>query len=174
MFCSTCGANAAAADRFCPNCGAAMAATQAAMAPPSAPAAVAAATALPPHSVVYAGFWLRFCSAIIDWIAVVVINALISMLMTPFIGFFCALISGWLYHALLESSEHQATFGKMAMSIYVTDLDGRRISFGTATTRHFCKILSGLMLMIGFIMAGLTARKQGLHDMIANTLVVKR
>ncbi len=64
--------------------------------------------------------------------------------------------------------------GKMAMKIYVTDLDGGRISFGTATIRHLCKIVSAFVLMIGFIMAGFTARKQALHDMLANTLVVRR
>jgi uncharacterized RDD family membrane protein YckC len=55
----------------------------------------------------------------------------------------------------------------------VTDLEGRRISFARATGRHFAKLLSGFILMIGFIMAGFTQRKQALHDMIAGTLVVR-
>jgi uncharacterized RDD family membrane protein YckC len=59
----------------------------------------------------------------------------------------------------------------MAMGLKVTDLSGQRISFARATGRHFAKFLSGMILMIGYIMAGLTARKQALHDMVAGTLV---
>jgi uncharacterized RDD family membrane protein YckC len=85
---------------------------------------------------------------------------------------FISMIIAWLYYALLESSSKQATVGKMALALVVTDLQGRRISFGRATGRHFSKIISGAILMIGFIMAGVTARKQALHDMIAGTLVL--
>ena len=66
-----------------------------------------------------------------------------------------------------------ATPGKMACGIKVTDLDGRRISFGRATGRFFGKILSTLILLIGFLMQPFTARKQALHDILAGTLVVK-
>jgi uncharacterized RDD family membrane protein YckC len=82
-------------------------------------------------------------------------------------------VAQWLYFALLESSSKQATVGKMALGIRVTDLDGRRITFGRATGRHFGKILSGLILGIGFLMAAFTERKQALHDMLAGTLVVR-
>ena len=85
---------------------------------------------------------------------------------------FISMIIAWLYYALLESSSKQATVGKMALALVVTDLQGRRITFGRATGRHFSKILSAIILMIGFIMAGVTARKQALHDMIAGTLVL--
>lgn len=80
----------------------------------------------------------------------------------------------WLYFALMESSGRQATLGKMALGIVVTDLNGDKIGFGRATGRYFAKILSGLILFIGFIMVAFTQKKQGLHDMIAGTLVVKR
>jgi uncharacterized RDD family membrane protein YckC len=60
----------------------------------------------------------------------------------------------------------------MVLGLKVTDLEGRRISFLRATARHFAKIVSGMILLIGFIMAGFTERKQALHDMIAGTLVV--
>ncbi len=80
----------------------------------------------------------------------------------------------WLYSALMESSPKQGTLGKMAMSLRVADLQGRRLSFGHATGRFFSKLVSGLIPFgIGFIMAGFTAKKQALHDMIAGTLVFR-
>jgi uncharacterized RDD family membrane protein YckC len=83
-------------------------------------------------------------------------------------------VVGWLYFALMESSSHQATLGKMALGIRVTDLQGGRLTFGRATARFFGKIVSGLICYIGFIMAAFTERKQALHDMIAGTLVVRQ
>ena len=73
----------------------------------------------------------------------------------------------------MQSSSRQATLGKMALGIKVTSLDGERISFLRATGRYFATILSSLLLMIGYIMAAFTQRKQALHDMIASTLVVR-
>ena len=80
---------------------------------------------------------------------------------------------GWLYEAFMLSSSYQATLGKMIFGMKVTDLQGNRISFARATGRHFAKIVSGMILLIGFIMVGLTERKQGLHDLLAGTLVRK-
>src|SRR5947199_10802714 len=85
---------------------------------------------------------------------------------------FSTLVS-WLYEAGMLSSSYQATLGKMALGLKVIDLEGRRISFARATGRHFAKVLSAIMLLIGFIMAGFTERKQALHDMIAGTLVIR-
>jgi uncharacterized RDD family membrane protein YckC len=83
-------------------------------------------------------------------------------------------VAKWLYFAYLESGEKQATWGKQALGIYVTDLAGQRITFGRATGRFFSKIVTGLIpLGIGFIMAGFTERRQALHDMIASTLVLR-
>jgi len=80
----------------------------------------------------------------------------------------------WLYHAVLESSEWQATAGKKALGLKVTDLEGARVSFTRASGRHFAKIISGLIpLGIGYIMAGFTARKQAIHDMLAGCLVLR-
>ncbi len=100
-------------------------------------------------------------------------------------GLFAALIGGylgliafsfigsWLYYALMESSYRQATLGKMAMGIIVTDMNGERISFLRATGRYFGKIISSMILYIGYLMAAFTERKQALHDMMASTLVLK-
>ena len=85
-----------------------------------------------------------------------------------------AAVAKWLYFAYLESGEKQATWGKQALGIYVTDLAGQRVAFGRATGRFFAKIVTGLIpLGIGFIMAGFTERRQALHDMIASTLVLR-
>jgi len=78
----------------------------------------------------------------------------------------------WLYFAFCESSAWQATVGKLAMGIRVTDLQGRRISFPRALGRYAAKILSVMILLVGFLMIAWTRRKQGLHDMLANTLVL--
>ncbi len=80
----------------------------------------------------------------------------------------------WLYFALMESSPRQATLGKQALGIMVTDLAGQRISFARATGRFFAKILSGLILWIGYVMAAFTERKQALHDLLASCLVVAK
>jgi len=80
----------------------------------------------------------------------------------------------WLYFSLMESSTRQATLGKMALGIKVVGMNGERISFGKATGRYFGKIISGLILYIGFMMAGWTVRKQALHDIMAGCLVINQ
>jgi uncharacterized RDD family membrane protein YckC len=100
------------------------------------------------------------------------IGAFFSLFLV-FVGI--SLIGQWLYYAYLESGEKQATWGKQVLSLYVTDLSGNRITFGRASGRFFAKIISGLIpLGIGYIMAGITERKQALHDMIASCLVLRR
>lgn len=84
-----------------------------------------------------------------------------------------SIVGQWLYFALMESSSNQGTLGKMALQLKVTGLDGNRITFGRATGRYFAKYISALVLLIGFIMVGLSARKQGLHDKIAGSLVIR-
>ncbi|HYB62690.1 MAG TPA: RDD family protein [Methylomirabilota bacterium] len=89
-----------------------------------------------------------------------------------FIG---TIVGVWLYFAKMESSPSQATIGKRTMGIYVTDLQGQRLSFGRATGRYFSKIITNMIpLFIGWIMAAFTEKKQALHDMIAGTLVLRR
>lgn len=81
----------------------------------------------------------------------------------------------WLYFALMEASAHQGTFGKMALGLFVTDLQGQRVSFGRASGRFFARFITGLIpLALGYIMAGFTEKKQALHDLIASCLVLKK
>lgn len=131
----------------------------------------------------YAGFWRRAAATILD-------GLIISLVVTVFrmtgglIGLgdsdggksladIAEFFISWLYGAGMESSERQATFGKQIMGIRVTDMEGNRISFARATGRYFGKIISGLLLGIGFIMAAFTEKKQALHDKMANCLVVR-
>ncbi|HVA18434.1 MAG TPA: RDD family protein [Candidatus Dormibacteraeota bacterium] len=156
--------------------------------------------AAPARAIAYAGFWLRFVAWIIDTI---VLQIAFTFIMFPFMAasglrgalmnrppqtpeeflvFFnmfskiilISVIVSWLYFALMESSPWQATLGKKALGLEVTDLDGRRISFPRATGRYFGKIVSSFILMIGYIMAGFTERKQALHDMMAGCLVIRK
>ena len=85
-----------------------------------------------------------------------------------------SLIAMWLYFAFFESSKKQATWGKRLLGIKVVNTKGKRISFARASGRFFAKILSYLIFYIGFIMAGFTNRKRALHDVIAETYVVKK
>ncbi|NEP44244.1 MAG: protein kinase, partial [Okeania sp. SIO2H7] len=87
---------------------------------------------------------------------------------------FLTTILKWFYFARLESWQGQATFGKRLMGVIVTDLNGNRISFGRAHGRYLSKYLSLITLLIGFIMAAFTKKKQALHDKIVETIVVKK
>lgn len=137
-----------------------------------------------PDHVAYGGFWIRVVAYIIDAILLTIVCGIADRLLG--IDIFASdwkhydplanLISlaiGWLYFALLESSERGATVGKMVMGLRVVTSDGRRLSFMNATGRYFAKILSAIILCIGFIMVAFTDKKRGLHDIIAGTLVIK-
>jgi uncharacterized RDD family membrane protein YckC len=150
-----------------------------------------AATMQPPGHLLYAGFWLRFAAVFIDGIILIPISIpyLIAYYVVRsttddttkmvagiamFFFWLLIIVGHWLYFAMMESGGGQATLGKRAMGILVTDRQGNRISFGRASGRYFGKIISGLIIYIGFMMAGWTERKQALHDMLADTLVVRK
>ncbi|MNO45805.1 RDD family protein [compost metagenome] len=85
------------------------------------------------------------------------------------------LMFGWLYFTLMESSKWQATLGKMALGIVVVDeLYDTRISFGKANKRYWSKMISSLIIFIGYIMVFFTQERQALHDKIAGTHVVDK
>ena len=90
------------------------------------------------------------------------------------IGSLVGLVTVWLYYALMESSSKQATVGKLACGLVVTDMQGQRIGFGQASGRYVSMIVSFLTLGIGFLMCAWTERKQCLHDMMASCLVLKK
>jgi uncharacterized RDD family membrane protein YckC len=161
-----------------------------------------AAVYMPPAPSPYAGFWIRLLAHIIDGIVIGIVAAPLYFLLVfptilriineternggePSPEMIASIFGGmsvflllafagqWLYDALLTSSSWQGTIGKRVLRLKVVDEQGNRISFGRATGRYFSKIISGMVMYIGFIMIAFTDRKRGLHDMIAGTLVMK-
>ena len=144
-----------------------------------------------PYAVQYAGFWWRFLAYLIDTAITLCVFAPLgailgvaivaggedpdsaSMLGASLGIRLVSVLVTWLYHAICESSPWQGSVGKKLLGIRVTDMYSQRISFGKATGRHFGKILSGMILGIGFIMIAFTEQKQGVHDQMAGTLVLK-
>ena len=154
------------------------------------------------QDVKYAGFWIRFVAYLLDYLILSAAVSIFILPAAGALGFsialpymndhdpenvlfalpailsfiaYCSLISValyWLYFAFFTSSKHQATPGKMAVGIIVVDHNFHRISFARATGRYFSKILSGMIMSIGYIIAAFTDRKQALHDFIAATYVI--
>jgi uncharacterized RDD family membrane protein YckC len=129
----------------------------------------------------YAGFWRRFAAWLIDNILLSIVFWLVVLILAGIggdggaaIGYLIGVVGIFLYFAYMESSERQATVGKIALGIEVTDLNGQRVSFGKALGRNLAKIVSALIIYIGYIMAAFTEKKQALHDIMASTLVVKK
>lgn len=209
MFCSKCGAAVTDGAAFCGACG--QATNSESSAQPQVGVGVGVVPPPPPQTaagipVLYAGFWLRVVAAIIDYLIVgiplgAIFFALIASAMPALVRMegqdpmviamtilprilviaVISLAACWLYWALLESSEWQATLGKKALGLYVTDLEGRRATFGRTSGRFWggrgigaVPYLGGLYFLISCIMAGFTEKKQALHDMIANCLVLRK
>ena len=135
-----------------------------------------------PHlaSADFGGFWIRFLAVLVDSAIIFLVMVLIiaggaTALggdMAP-IAVFAAWLCAFLYWPVLHCSPLQGTFGKALLRLRVTGYQGNRISFLRSLGRELAKILSGAVLMIGYILAGVTARKQSLHDFIASTYVVR-
>ena len=141
----------------------------------------------------HAGFWLRAGALAIDAVVVwfllfvefAIVGGLWALGLIPLssqelgegLGLLLALMfwlfPAWPYYALLESSTMQATVGKRLLGLRVTDLEGQRIGIVRASVRHWAKVISHFVLFMGWIMAAFSSRKQGLHDLIAGTLVVR-
>lgn len=139
----------------------------------------------------YGGFWVRVGAYLIDFVILLVVQFIIlsifgqsvfetdpqsfsaSASSTSLLVNLFLIVFGIAYFAGFESSNMQGTPGKRALGLIVTDLNGERISVLRAIGRYFAKILSGLIMLIGYIMVAFTERKQGLHDVICSTLVIK-
>lgn len=142
--------------------------------------------------VIYAGFWLRLLAALVDLVAmfipfgiVVFIVVVIVKLVSATKGYDpatviltvlppVAIVATWLYFAVMESSSWQATLGKKLTGLYVTDIGRQRLSLSRSTGRTFAKYLSSMTLGIGYLLCGFTEKRQALHDIVANCLVLRR
>lgn len=94
--------------------------------------------------------------------------------MLPFLATIPFIFAVWLYYALMESSKVQGTVGKMALGIVVVDEGMNPLTFGQASVRYWSRLVTGVTLGVGYIMAGFTQHKQTIHDMIARTYVVNK
>jgi len=170
---------------------------------PAPPAAVSPHWRPAPPTL-YAGFWLRLVAYLVDKVILGVPIFVIAVLVflgaggmqvlreirpngepsPQFVAFLLttigttvlvALVGYWIYYAYFESSDWQATPGKRLLNLYVTNLEGKPLSFGHASGRFFARLITNLIpLGIGYILAGVTEKKQALHDMIAGCLVLRR
>ena len=143
------------------------------------------------YQVTYAGFWWRVLAYIIDGFILSIVFFPLSIAVGLSVGASGTdpnspemigmrfglngfqILATWLYQAFCESSSWQGTIGKKVLGLRVTDLNGNQISFARATGRYFGMMLSGMICFIGFIMVAFTEKKQGLHDMMASTLILK-
>jgi uncharacterized RDD family membrane protein YckC len=200
MFCPSCGRQTPDGAQFCSSCGAYLTAPASPPAAPAASSGAAAAPVFaPPEPTTasgrrYGGFWLRFLAIIIDGILLQVASFILFLPVVILLGvtaastgnfsddlagsaamlflFPLSILLNWLYEAGFTSSSKQATPGKMAVSLVVTDLAESRISFARASGRHFAKYLSSFTMLIGYLIQPFTEKRQALHDLLAGTLVV--
>lgn len=134
----------------------------------------------------YAGATRRLLAFLMDCIVLIGLYVLIGFVLglaiffqplstLPMFGFWWyggLFFVSWLYFAGFESSQRQATLGKQILRLKVVDIKGRPISFGRASLRYFSKILSRILLCLGFVMILFTKKKQGLHDKLASTFII--
>lgn len=136
----------------------------------------------------YAGFWTRFAAVFLDGLILTVVNFLIRLAVGQsameatglqpqtanalvVILLAIQLAIAICYEGLLIG-KYGATLGKMACKIKVVTAEGDRVSYPRSFARYFSKIISYMVCLIGFIMAGFDSQKRALHDYICNTRVV--
>jgi uncharacterized RDD family membrane protein YckC len=204
MFCPQCGGENSEHHQFCMHCGAVLSKENDAPQPSEElrsgreelAGTLATARFTGGARRRYADFWMRFLAHFIDGVIHTAFSMILGMsfgvsigvlgtiagddgtgLAEPLAGLFAiavALSFGWLYEAILLSSSYQATVGKMAVGIVVTDMEGRRLSFARATGRYFAKMVSSITFGLGYIIQPFTKNRQALHDIIVGTLVMNK
>jgi uncharacterized RDD family membrane protein YckC len=159
--------------------------------------------ALPQLRAAYAGFWLRAVASLIDRLILsIIFKLMVSLRPSAFLilpdpktqlhppatlqeflssvplptpaAFLVLLLLMWIYYASFEASSWQATPGKKVLRLYVTDLSGRPITLARATLHNIGRVISEMTLLVPYIPAGFTKKKQALHDIIASCLVLRR
>ena len=142
--------------------------------PPSGRTAITSTSAGAPAGLRPAGFWIRFLAYLIDAVILGVINYVIGLLIGQNNTAWGSLISFLVDLAYFSYfwSQRGQTLGMMITNLRVIRTDGSQLTWGRAIGRYFALVLSFLILFIGVIMVAFDSRKQGLHDKIADTLVV--
>lgn len=118
----------------------------------------------------YAGFWIRFAATLIDGLILAIPSFILAWIIPVFGGFLASII----YKPFFESSRLQGTPGKALLGLVIERTSGERISFKDAMVRYAMSFISSCILAIGYIMAAFTGKKQTLHDLVADTVVVKK
>lgn len=127
-------------------------------------------------SVEYAGFWRRLAAALIDCIVLFLVGVLSFFLFKDSVtNFFFGVLTGILYNGVFDSSAMMGTPGKALMGIAIVGEDTKsRITFKLAVIRFLLKYISALLMFIGYIMQIFTTKRQTLHDMLTETIVIKK
>lgn len=124
----------------------------------------------------YAGLWLRFGAIIIDAIVILIIDEFVSKAVF-FLNIddrgITSVVIMCFYFILFEASSTQGTIGKKIYGLKVVDYDCNKLRVSHALWRNFAKIISVATIGIGFVISGITSKKQALHDYISKTLVIK-
>lgn len=170
MQCKNCHKENSPEARFCGSCGAPLVATE----EPSVAAVLEAVPTPPAVAMEYIGFGIRLGAAVIDSIFTL---AAMGALRFLFLGAVTAFwINGFLpllYWWLLTGLKGQ-TLGKMALGIKVVDKQGNIPGLGRAVLREILgKLVSIIVFYLGFLWIIWDKDKQGWHDKIASTYVVK-
>jgi len=143
----------------------------------------------------FAGFWYRLLAYFIDLILLDIIISIISITFIhfsspisekdigPFYLFYQNVFIHFVqysffillfYNSIFEASKYQGSIGKIITKLKVVNIEYEKISFWQALGRNLSKYISLLIFGIGFLMIAFTKKKQGLHDMITNCLVVRK
>jgi uncharacterized RDD family membrane protein YckC len=123
----------------------------------------------PAPGVVYGGFWIRLVAYIIDWVLWIVVAAVLTPLGLAAIGSILSIvyfIGMWGYMG--------QTVGMMPFGLRVVRADnGAKITWTQAILRYIGMIISFLCIFIGVIWVAFDPKKQGWHDKIGGTVVIK-
>lgn len=114
---------------------------------------------------------LRIAAMMID-VIILIIPCFLLIYFTKGTGIVLSIIIGWAYYALLESSPLKGTIGKFALKLEVTDLEGQGLTLLQATKRYLAHFLSILTLGAGFIILAFNDKKQAVHDLLADCMVL--
>ena len=121
----------------------------------------------------YAGFWVRLLAAIIDWVAIGIVQAFFNYVLKGPIANFVSLALTFGY-APFMLYQYQATLGKMALGLKVVSENGKKLEVPQLLLREWVgKFLSGIVFGLGFLWVGFDEKKQGWHDKLGHTLVIR-